>query len=467
MNEQDIQQILKSQRDYFSSGATLSEKARRDALGRLEEALRRNEEPIYAALKADLGKGMFESYLCELGLVMDEIKWMQRNLHGLMKRKRMKTSITQMIARSFQSPSPYGNVLIMSPWNYPVLLTLDPLVDALAAGNTVLLKPSAYAPATAEVLREILSEAFPEEHVAVILGGRAENNALLHQKFDKIFFTGSPLVGRDVMRAAADNLTPVTLELGGKSPCIVDESSNLQMAAKRIVFGKYMNCGQTCVAPDYILCHESVHAELVAFLKKEITAQFGVNPLENDNYGKIINQKHFDRLLGLIQREKVAHGGDADAESQRIAPTILDGVSWGDPAMQEEIFGPILPILTYRDLEKALDAITSRPHPLALYCFTEREAVKRRVLDRCRFGGGCFNDTLIHLATSQMPFGGVGESGMGSYHGETGFAEFSHMRSIIDRKTWFELSIRYQPYSKGKLDFLRKVRTFAPGENKR
>ena len=457
MNEQDIQQILESQRNYFSSGATLPEKARRDALRRLEEALRKNEEPIYAALKADLGKGMLESYMCELGLVLDEIKWMQKNLHGLMKQKRVKTPITQMIARSFQSPSPYGNVLIMSPWNYPILLTLDPLVDALAAGNTVLLKPSAYAPATAEVLRKVLGEAFPKEHVAVILGGRAENNALLHQKFDKIFFTGSPLVGRDVMRAAADNLTPITLELGGKSPCIVDASSNLKMAAKRIVFGKYMNCGQTCVAPDYILCHESVHAELVALLKQEITAQFGTNPLENDNYGKIINQKHFDRLLGLIQREKIAHGGDADASSLRITPTILDGVSWDDPVMQEEIFGPILPILTYRELEDALDAITSRAHPLALYCFTEQAAVKQRVLDRCRFGGGCFNDTLIHLATSQMPFGGVGESGMGSYHGETGFAEFSHMRSIVDRKTWFELNTRYQPYSKGKLDFLRRV----------
>lgn len=457
MNELDIQQILESQRSYFSSGATLPERARRDALRRLEESIRRNEEPIYAALKADLGKSAFESYMCELGLVLDEIKWMQKNLHSLMKRKRVKTPITQMIARSFQSPSPYGNVLIMSPWNYPVLLTLDPVVDAIAAGNTVLIKPSAYAPATAEVLREILGEAFPKEHVAVILGGRAENNALLKQKFDKIFFTGSPLVGKDVMHAAADNLTPVTLELGGKSPCIVDESSNLTIAAKRIAFGKFINCGQTCVAPDYILCHESVHEELIALLKKEITAQYGENPLENADYGKIINQRHFERLMGLIQREKVAHGGDADAGSQRIAPTILGGVSWEDPVMQEEIFGPVLPVLTYRNLEEALDAITARPHPLALYCFTEQETVKQRVLDRCRFGGGCFNDTLIHLATSQMPFGGVGESGMGSYHGETGFAEFSHMRSIVDRKTWFELSTRFQPYSKGKLDFLKRV----------
>ena len=264
-------------------------------------------------------------------------------------------------------------------------------------------------------------------------------------------------MGKDVMHAAADNLTPVTLELGGKSPCIVDESSNLTIAAKRIAFGKFINCGQTCVAPDYILCHESVHEELIALLKKEITAQYGENPLENADYGKIINQRHFERLMGLIQREKVAHGGYADADSQRIAPTILDGVSWEDPVMQEEIFGPVLPVLTYRSMEEALDAITARPHPLALYCFTEQETVKQRVLDRCRFGGGCFNDTLIHLATSQMPFGGVGESGMGSYHGETGFAEFSHMRSIVDRKTWFELSTRFQPYSKGKLDFLKRV----------
>ena len=457
MNGFEIQHILESQRNYFSSGATLPEQARQDALRRLEKAIRSHEEAICAALKADLGKSAFESFACELGLALDEIKWMRKHLRALMKRKTVKTPITQMIARSFQSPSPYGTVLIMSPWNYPVLLTLDPLADAIAAGNTVLLKPSAYAPATAEVLRAILEEAFPREHVAVILGGRAENNALLQQKFDKIFFTGSPLVGKEVMRAAAENLTPVTLELGGKSPCIVDESCKLPITAKRIVFGKYMNCGQTCVAPDYILCHESIHAELVKALKAEIAAQFGENPLENENYGKIVNQKHFERLLGLIQREKIAHGGDADAGSLRIAPTILDHVTWDDAVMQEEIFGPILPILTYRELEDALAAIDSRPHPLALYCFTEREAVKRRVLDRCRFGGGCFNDTLIHLTTPELPFGGVGESGMGGYHGEAGFLEFSHMRSMVDRKTWFELSTRFQPYTKGKLDFLKRV----------
>ncbi len=457
MNEFDIQQILESQRSYFSSGATLPEQARQDALCRLEKAIQNHEEAVYAALKTDLGKSSFESFLCELGLVLDEIKWMRKNLHALMKRKSVRTPITQMIAKSFQSPSPYGTVLIMSPWNYPVLLTLDPLVDAIAAGNTVLLKPSAYAPATAEVLRAILKEAFPKEHVAVVLGGRAENNALLQQKFDKIFFTGSPLVGKEVMRAAAENLTPVTLELGGKSPCIVDESCNLPMSAKRIVFGKYMNCGQTCVAPDYILCHESIHAELVGLLKKEIAAQFGEHPLENENYGKIINQKHFERLLGLLPREKVVYGGETDAGSLRIAPIILDHVSWDDSIMQEEIFGPILPVLTYRELEDALTVIDSRPHPLALYCFTERDAVKQRVLERCRFGGGCFNDTLVHLATPELPFGGVGESGMGSYHGETGFLEFSHVRSIVDRKTWFELSTRFQPYTKGKLDFLKRV----------
>lgn len=364
--------------------------------------------------------------------------------------------MAQFAAESYRSPSPYGNILIMSPWNYPVLLTLEPLVDALAAGNTAIVKPSAYAPATSSALEALLDDCFNPEYVGVVTGGRAENQALLEQKFDKIFFTGSTTVGKLVMKSAAEFLTPVTLELGGKSPCIVEKTSKIELAARRIVFGKFVNCGQTCVAPDYILCDASIHDQLISALKAEIEKQLGKEPLKNQNYGKIINEKHIDRLIGLIDPEKTVHGGRHNRESLQIEPTILDYVSWEDAVMQEEIFGPILPVLTYQQLDEAISIIESRPRPLALYCFTESSKVKKQVLDSCRFGGGCINDTLIHLATSEMPFGGVGESGMGGYHGETGFMEFTHMRSIVDKKTWLDVAARYQPYTEENLKLIRK-----------
>jgi aldehyde dehydrogenase (NAD+) len=335
----------------------------------------------------------------------------------------------------------------MSPWNYPVLLTLDPLIDAIAAGNTAMVKPSAYAPATAAVLKMILEECFQAEYVAVITGGRAENQALLQQRFDMIFFTGGKTVGREVLRHAAEYLTPVTLELGGKSPCIVDSTAKIRLAAKRIVFGKYLNCGQTCVAPDYILCDKRIRDELITAILAEIEKQFGKEPLKNPNYGKIINEKHFERILGLINGEKLVYGGQSEPESLRIAPTVLNNITWDDAVMGEEIFGPLLPILTFDTLDEALDTVESHPHPLALYFFSEDKAAQKKVLDTCRFGGGCINDTIIHLATSDMPFGGVGESGMGSYHGRVGFETFSHYRSIVDKKTWMDLPIRYQKYT--------------------
>ena len=343
----------------------------------------------------------------------------------------------------------------MSPWNYPVLLTLEPLIDAIAAGNTVVIKPSAYAEHTSAVLKEMLKECFPSEYVAVVTGGRAENKALLEQRFDKIFFTGGKTVGREVLRHAAEYLTPVTLELGGKSPCIVDKSAKIPLAAKRIVFGKYLNCGQTCVAPDYILCDRTVYAELILALQKEITAQFGEDPLKNPDYGKIINRKHYDRIMGLIDPDKVVCGGCGDGQSLRIAPTIMKNVIFSDTVMGEEIFGPVLPILTYDTLEEAIDIVEEHPHPLALYLFSEDKGAQKKVLELCHFGGGCINDTIIHLATSAMPFGGVGESGMGGYHGKTGFETFSHFRSIVDKKTWMDLPIRYQRYSRMKERLLR------------
>ena len=343
----------------------------------------------------------------------------------------------------------------MSPWNYPVLLTLDPLIDAIAAGNTAVVKPSAYAPCTFDVMKTMIEECFPAHYVAVVDGGRAENQALLQQRFDMIFFTGGKTVGREVLRHAAEYLTPVTLELGGKSPCIVDSTAKIRLAAKRIVFGKYLNCGQTCVAPDYILCDKRIRDELITAILAEIEKQFGKEPLKNPNYGKIINEKHFERILGLINGEKLVYGGQSEPESLRIAPTVLNNITWDDAVMGEEIFGPLLPILTFDTLDEALDTVESHPHPLALYFFSEDKAAQKKVLDTCRFGGGCINDTIIHLATSDMPFGGVGESGMGSYHGRVGFETFSHYRSIVDKKTWMDLPIRYQKYTGLKEKMLR------------
>ena len=455
MTEQEIRQILEKQHRLFQEGATLPVSFRLSQLQKLKDGIRRYEEKLDQALEADLGKSRMESYMCEIGLTLSELTWMQKHLRSLVREKRVATPLAQFAARSFRSPSPYGTVLIMSPWNYPVLLTLEPLIDAIAAGNTVVIKPSAYAEHTSAVLKEMLKECFPSEYVAVVTGGRAENKALLEQRFDKIFFTGGKTVGREVLRHAAEYLTPVTLELGGKSPCIVDKSAKIPLAAKRIVFGKYLNCGQTCVAPDYILCDRTVYAELILALQKEITAQFGEDPLKNPDYGKIINRKHYDRIMGLIDPDKVVCGGCGDGQSLRIAPTIMKNVIFSDTVMGEEIFGPVLPILTYDTLEEAINIVEEHPHPLALYLFSEDKGAQKKVLELCHFGGGCINDTIIHLATSAMPFGGVGESGMGGYHGKTGFETFSHFRSIVDKKTWMDLPIRYQRYSRMKERLLR------------
>ncbi len=455
MTEQEIRQILEKQHRLFQEGATLPVSFRLSQLQKLKDGIRRYEEKLDQALEADLGKSRMESYMCEIGLTLSELTWMQKHLRSLVREKRVATPLAQFAARSFRSPSPYGTVLIMSPWNYPVLLTLEPLIDAIVAGNTVVIKPSAYAEHTSAVLKEMLKECFPSEYVAVVTGGRAENKALLEQRFDKIFFTGGKTVGREVLRHAAEYLTPVTLELGGKSPCIVDKSAKIPLAAKRIVFGKYLNCGQTCVAPDYILCDRTVSDELILALQKEITTQFGEDPLKNPDYGKIINQKHYDRIMGLIDPDKVVCGGCGDGQSLRIAPTIMKNVTFSDTVMGEEIFGPVLPILTYDTLEEAINIVEEHPHPLALYLFSEDKGAQKKVLELCHFGGGCINDTIIHLATSAMPFGGVGESGMGGYHGRTGFETFSHFRSIVDKKTWMDLPIRYQRYSRMKERLLR------------
>lgn len=455
MNELQLEKILTLQRNFYASGATKSLKFRMQTLITLKSAILRHEKDLSKALRQDLGKSEEESYMCEIGLTLSELNWMLKHLKGLMREKNIPTPLAQFPARSFRSPSPYGTVLIMSPWNYPVLLTLEPLIDALSAGNTAVVKPSAYAPATSAILQHIIRECFPIKYVAVVTGGRSENQALLKQHFDKIFFTGSQSVGHQVLRCAAEHLTPVTLELGGKSPCIVEKSAKIDLAAKRIVFGKFLNCGQTCVAPDYILCDESIKDMLITAIQKEIIRQFGKDPLANPNYGRIINAKHFHRILKLIAPDKLVCGGNYDKSTLRIAPTVMKDVTWNDAVMKEEIFGPLLPILTYQSLDEAIAMIESHSHPLALYLFTRNHAIQKEVLSRCHFGGGCINDTIIHLADSAMPFGGVGGSGMGEYHGKAGFDEFSHTRSIVDKKTWLDLPIRYHPYDRLKMQLLK------------
>ena len=447
MTNQEIESLLNKQRSFYKTGATIPVEFRIAQLKKLYEAVKKYEEQVNEALKEDLGKSHYEGFMCETGLVLSEISYMIRHTRQFAKRKTVHTPLAQFASHSYKQPVPYGNTLIMSPWNYPFLLTLDPLADAIAAGNTAIVKPSAYSPVTSKMVEKIISECFDPEYVAVVTGGRAENTALLDQKFDFVFFTGSQNVGKEVLRHTAEHLTPAVLELGGKSPCIVDKSANLKLAAKRIVFGKYLNCGQTCVAPDHILCEQSVKDAFVEEVKKQIKTQFGEKPLENPDYGKIINEKHFSRLLGLIDQSKVVYGGKTDPAACRIEPTVMDGVAETDAVMGEEIFGPIMPILTFDSFNQVKEDLKEKDKPLALYLFSSDHNHIHRVTTELSYGGGCINDVIIHLATSEMGFGGVGESGMGSYHGKAGFEAFSHTKSIVDKKTWMDLPMRYQPYT--------------------
>lgn len=448
MEKTEIIRIRNLQRDFYNTGATLDVNYRISALKTLKASIKSHEAEIFEALHTDLGKSAEESYMTEIGMVYDELNYMIKNTASLARDRRVPTPLVQFAAKSYVKPSPRGTVLIMSPWNYPILLAFDPLVDAIAAGNTAMVKPSAYSPATSAVIGQIIAECFPEKYVAVVTGGRAENQYLLDEQFDMIFFTGSKTVGKLVMSKASEHLTPVILELGGKSPCIVDRSANIKLAAKRIVFGKLINCGQTCVAPDYIYCDKDINDELIAALKEEIVKQYSGSALTNSSYGKIISQKHFDRVSGLIDLSKVVYGGRVNADTLQIEPTIMDNVTWEDAVMCEEIFGPIIPVITYETVDEAIKVINEHPHPLALYVYAEEKWVQDAFTTECLFGGGCINDCIIHLATTKMAFGGVGDSGMGAYHGKTGFDSFSHLKSIVDKKTWMDMPVRYQPYKK-------------------
>ena len=457
MTGQEIAALLEKQRIYFRSGATLPVKFRIEQLKKLYSAINKYRYEIGDALKRDLGKSRYEGFMCEVGLALTEISYMLKHIKSLAKEKRVRTPLSQFHSKSFKVPTPYGNVLIISAWNYPFLLTIEPLIDAIAAGNTAILKPSAYSPETSRIVEKIIGECFPPEYVTVVTGGRAENSALLEQKFDFVFFTGSRSVGKEVLRHTAEYLTPAVLELGGKSPCIVDSSANIPLAAKRIVFGKFLNCGQTCVAPDYILCEETVKDEFIKAVCVEIKRQYGEEPLKNSDYGKIINEKHFTRLSRLIDEDKVVFGGQKISDTLQIAPTVMDGVTQNDAVMGEEIFGPIMPIITFNHFDTVIDGLKTKDKPLALYIFSTDKKHIKRVKTELSYGGGCINDVVIHLATSEMGFGGVGESGMGSYHGKDGFDAFTHYKSIVDKKMWLDLPMRYQPY---KNKFYEKLLNF-------
>ena len=456
MDSATLDAALAAQRGYFASGATLALEARRAALRRLYGELRRREGDIAAALRADLGKCPEEAYMCETGLLLGGIRYLERHLPALMRARRAPTPLTQFRARSFVSPSPLGAVLIISPWNYPFLLSLGPLAAAVAAGNTAVLKPASSAPASAALIAEIVAGVFAPEQVLAVAGGREENAALLEGRFDRIFFTGGAAAGREVLRRAAEHLTPVTLELGGKSPCIVDGTADIALAARRIACGKLINCGQTCVAPDYVLCDARVETELLSALAAEFRRQCP-DALGDENYGHMVNARHFERVRALIDPQKVVYGGGCDPRSLKIEPTLLAGVTAADAVMGEEIFGPVLPVLTYRTLDEAVAFVESRPRPLALYLFTRSRENKKRVLARCRFGGGCINDTVVHLANERLPFGGVGESGMGAYHGRRGFEEFSHLRGVMDRALRPDLPVKYRPFGAHTLALLRRL----------
>lgn len=451
----DIGALVARQQATFHSGRTLDLAFRREALLRLDRALRDSEASLLSALREDLGKSGAEAYMCEIGLTRAELRHMLRHLRAYARHCPARTPLSQFPARSFTVRNPYGVCLVMSPWNYPVLLTLSPLIGAIAAGNCCVVKPSAYAPATSRALSKLLASCYPEDYIAVVEGGRAENQALLDQPFDKIFFTGSVAVGREVMRRASERLIPVTLELGGKSPVLVDATADIPLAARRIAFGKLLNAGQTCVAPDYVLVERSVKEPLLRALARAFDEMAG-DALRNEQYVRIISRRHFDRLTALIDPARVVYGGGWDESTLRIQPTLMADVSPNAPVMREEIFGPLLPVIAADSLDEAFRFVQERPRPLACYLFSQSPAAIERYTRALRFGGGCVNDTVIHLATSHMGFGGVGESGMGSYHGRRSFEAFSHEKSIVRKGRWPDLSLRYMPYTEGKERWLRR-----------
>ncbi|MBR6184988.1 MAG: aldehyde dehydrogenase [Clostridia bacterium] len=449
-----IHELVELQRDAAYALMPRPIEERLDQLDLLRAAIVQREDAICQALQMDLGKSREEAYMTEIGIVQSEISYIMRHLSRWARPKRTLAPLTHFPAKNYILKEPYGVVLIMAPWNYPFQLIMNPFVGAIAAGNHCILKPSNYAPYTSQVIADLVSAIFPQEQAAVILGGRNENQMLLEERFDSIFFTGGVRVGKLVLEKAARYATPVTLELGGKSPCIVDHTADIGIAARRIAFGKALNSGQTCVAPDYVLVQEKSRDKLMKAIA-DCWQQFYGNALKNPQWPKMINERHYQRVMNLIAGEEAYCGGVGDG--QRIAPTILMNVSWNSPVMQEEIFGPVLPVMTFRDIEEVLPIINSREKPLALYLFTRSQAVQERILKKVPFGGGCVNDTVIHLSSSRLPFGGVGQSGMGKYHGKASFDTFTHEKSVVIKANHPDIQMRYPPYNSKKLRLIKKL----------
>ncbi|MCX7922347.1 MAG: aldehyde dehydrogenase [Clostridia bacterium] len=452
----DVKNILKKQREYFLTGITKDIDFRTEKLNTLKRAINSHQDEILAALKKDLNKSGFEAYATEVGILLDEINYVVKHLRKWIKPQRVRTPITHFPSSSFIYSEPYGVSLIIAPWNYPFQLAIAPLVGSIAAGNCAVVKPSEYSPHTSELLSRIIARYFDEQYIAVVQGDNEVSKSLLEEQFDYIFFTGSVPVGRIVMQAAAKHLTPVTLELGGKSPCIVDREVDIDLAARRITWGKFINCGQTCVAPDYLLVHKDVKKDLVTHIGKYIKQFYGENPLKSPDYVRVINQRHFKRLKGFLNKGNIITGGYTDEKSLYIAPTVIDGITWDDDIMQDEIFGPILPVLEYDNLSEVITTVNDNPKPLALYFFSNNKRNQKIVLRDISFGGGCINDTIIHLATPHLPFGGVGNSGLGAYHGKMSFEAFSHKKSILKKSNLLDIPLRYPPY-KNKLRLLKRV----------
>ncbi|MBP9022285.1 MAG: aldehyde dehydrogenase [Spirochaetes bacterium] len=452
-----IKKIVNEQKDYFYSGATLDVSFRKKSLKKLLSVIKKRESEIAQAIAKDFKKPLFESFITESGIIEDEIKFMLKRTVKLAKIKRAKTPVFHFRSSSYIVPEPYGNVLIISPWNYPFQLALSPLIGAVAAGNCALIKPSELSPNTSEIIAEIIAESFVPGHVCVVNGGREVSEALLDEKFDYIFYTGGENVGKIVMRKASENLTPVTLELGGKSPCIVDKTADIDLSAKRIVWGKFLNAGQTCVAPDYILVDESVSEELKKRMVHHINKFYGTEPRKSPDYARIINERHTARLIGLMKDCSIYFGGDSDEKEKYISPTIINSPTWESPVMNEEIFGPILPVINYSDLDSVLDIIKKSPKPLALYLFSKSKTTESKIMMTVSFGSGAVNDTIINAGSAYIPFGGVGSSGMGSYHGIKSFETFTHYKGIIKKSNAIDINLRYPPYTDKKLKLLKKI----------
>lgn len=451
----EIQEIVSKQKAFFKTQQTKNLRFRKMYLEKLRDLILENENLLYEAIYKDFGKSKFDTFTTEISFILNDIKYYLKNLKSLSKPKKVRTNLANQFGKSRIHNEPLGNILVIGAWNYPYQLSISPIVAALAAGNCCILKPSEIAENTMKVMAKIINENFPAEYLYVYEGGIDETTELLKLKFDKIFFTGSTKIGKIVYKAAAENLTPVTLELGGKSPAIITKDADLEVAAKRIVWGKFLNAGQTCVAPDYLLVEESIQEQFLEILRKNIQ-QFKYEP-QSEHYTKIINQKNFQRLIKLIDQDKIYFGGNSDEEKRYIEPTILTNINWKDEVMQEEIFGPILPVISFTNFNLILNETLEHEKPLAAYLFTNNSEEKESFTNKLSFGGGCINDVIMHLGNENLPFGGVGNSGIGNYHGKFGFETFSHQKAVLERATWGEPNIKYPPYSEKKLSWIKRL----------